>query len=66
MNFKLNNDGTLSINGENFRYNFDSDEGCYRLYENDVYQKLIKHQMSQYFLLGKPIQAQLHTSDLPK
>ena len=66
MNFQLNDDGTLSINGEKLRYSFDSDENCYRLYVNDVYQKLSKHQMSQYYLLGKPIYAQLLTSDSPK
>ena len=62
----MNNDGTLTINGETLRYNFDSDEDCYRILVNDVYHKLSRHQMSQYYLLGEPIHAQLLTSDSPK
>ena len=61
----MNNDETLSINTENFWFNFDSDEGCYRLNVENIYKELAKHQMSQN-LLGKSFHAQLLTSDSQK
>merc|ERR1719454_290467 len=59
QSYTINNDNTMTINGEQMQYSFDSAEDCYRIDTKDVYQKLVKHQMGQHYLLGRPIQAQL-------
>ena len=66
FNLQLNNDGTLTINEDRIRYRYDGEEDCYRLYEQDVYQKLSKHQMKQYYLLGRPVYAELLSANSPK
>ena len=64
--FKLNDDATLTIDGNTMRYIIDTTEDCFRLNENDVLVKLAKHQLGMYYILGAPIQAQLMDSFSPK
>ena len=48
------------------RYEYDSDEDCYRLNGQDVVAKLSKHQMDQKYILGRPFYVQLLAADTPK
>ena len=65
----MHNDGSLTISGERMRYEFDSEEDCYRLNSADVERKLARHQLKQKYLLKNApttLSMQLHESRNPK
>jgi len=46
------------------RYELDESQECYRLYTEDVYKVLTKHQMEQDRLLSKPTDSTVSLGDL--